>query len=257
MNDVDYEGEDGVQITEQEFFKVLREGAMPTTYQVTGERARDNIERSVRAGRDVLVLTFSSGLSGTAGSFIVAARELAKEYPDRKIRVVDGLSASMGQGLLLHYLLRKADSGATLDETADYVEDMKLKIGHHFTVDNLFHLHRGGRVSKATAIVGTVLKIKPLLHVDDEGHLIAIGKAMGRKKALHMVVENLLANADLGKDDPVFISHGDCIEDVEYVKTLIRAKYPDVEIVVNYLGAVIGAHAGANTVALFCKATKR
>lgn len=257
MNNVNYEGEGGERITEKDFYAKLRDGAMPTTYQVTGEMARKPIEASLKDGRDVLVLTFSSGLSGTAGSFIVASRELAKEYPDRKIRVVDSLCASMGQGLLLDYLIKKADSGASLDETADYTEALKMQICHHFTVDNLFHLHRGGRVSKTTAIVGTVLKIKPLLHVDNEGKLVSIGKAMGRKKALHTVVENMLQYADIGESDPVFISHGDCIEDVEYVKSLILAKYPNVKIVVNYIGAVIGTHSGCNTVALFCKAKQR
>lgn len=257
MNNVNYEGEGGEKITEKDFYQKLRDGAMPTTYQVTGEMAKKYMEASLQKGRDLLVLTFSSGLSGTAGSFIVAGRDLAKEYPDRKIRVVDSLCASMGQGLLLDYVVKKADSGATLDETADYAEELKLHICHHFTVDNLFHLHRGGRVSKTTAIVGTVLKIKPLLHVDNEGKLISIGKAMGRKKALHTMVENMFKYADIGENDPVFISHGDCMEDVEYVKSLIQAKLPNTEIYVNYIGAVIGTHSGCNTVALFCKAKQR
>ncbi len=257
MNNVNYEGESGEKITEKDFYQKLREGAMPTTYQVTSEMAKNHIEACLKRGRDVLVLTFSSGLSGTAGSFIVAGRDLAQEYPDRKIRVVDSLCASMGQGLLLDYIVKKAESGATLDETADYAEALKLHICHHFTVDNLFHLHRGGRVSKTTAIVGTVLKIKPLLHVDNEGKLISIGKVMGRKKALHSVVENMLKDADIGENDPIFISHGDCIEDVEYVKGLLKEKVPNAELRVNYIGAVIGTHSGCNTVALFCKAKQR
>lgn len=257
MNNVNYEGEGGEKISEKDFYQKLREGAMPTTYQVTGEMARTRIEKFLKAGEDVLVLTFSSGLSGTAGSFIVAARDLTKEYPERKIRVVDSLCASMGEGLLLDYLVKKADTGASLDETADYVEDLKLHICHFFTVDNLFHLKRGGRVSGATAIVGSILKIKPVMHVNNEGKLVAIGKAMGRKKSLANIVEKLFEVAELGEDDPVFISHGDCDEDVEYVKSLILQKKPKIEVKVNYVGTVIGTHAGAGVLAIFSKAKNR
>lgn len=257
MNNVNYEGEGGEHITEKEFYQKLRDGAMPTTYQVTGEMAKTHIEKSLKNGRDVLVIAFSSGLSGTAGSFVVAARELEKTYQDRKIRVVDSLCASMGQGLLLDYVVKKADEGATIEETAAYAEGLKLHICHHFTVDNLFHLKRGGRVSAATAIVGSILKIKPVMHVSDEGKLVAIGKAMGRKKSLHTLVENLFASADMDENDPIFISHGDCIEDVEYVKGLILQRLPNVKITVNYVGAVIGTHSGAGTLAIFHKGKRR
>lgn len=257
MNNVNYEGEGGEHITEKEFYQKLRDGAMPTTYQVTGEMAKTHIEKSLKNGHDVLVIAFSSGLSGTAGSFVVAARKLEKTYKDRKIRVVDSLCASMGQGLLLDYVVKKADEGATIEETAAYAEGLKLHICHHFTVDNLFHLKRGGRVSAATAIVGSILKIKPVMHVSDEGKLVAIGKAMGRKKSLHTLVENLFASADMDENDPIFISHGDCIEDVEYVKGLILQRLPNVKITVNYVGAVIGTHSGCGTLALFNKGKKR
>ena len=257
MNNVNYEGESGEKITERDFYAKLRDGAMPTTYQVTGEMARTRIEKCLQEGKDVLVLTFSSGLSGTAGSFVVAARDLQKEYPERKIRVVDSLCASMGQGLLLDYLIKKADAGADIDETAKYIEDLKLHICHFFTVDNLFHLKRGGRVSGATAIVGSILKIKPVMHVNDEGKLVAIGKAMGRKKSLSTIVEKLFEVADIGENDPVFISHGDCEEDVEYVKSLLLQKNPNLQIYVNYVGSVIGTHSGAGTVAIFSKAKQR
>ncbi len=257
MNNVNYEGEGGERITEKEFYQKLRGGAMPTTYQVTGEMAKQHILKSLKKDRDVLVLAFSSGLSGTAGSFVVAARELSKEYPHRKILVVDSLCASMGQGLLLDYVIKKADEGATIEETAEYAENLKLHICHHFTVDNLFHLKRGGRVSATTAIVGSILKIKPIMHVDDNGKLVAIGKAMGRKKSLHTLVDNLFASLDIGENDPIFISHGDCIEDVEYVKSLILQRLPNVKITVNYVGAVIGTHSGCGTLALFNKGKNR
>ena len=257
MNNVNYEGESGESIDPKDFYAQLKEGAMPTTYQVTAETAKTHIEPCLENGRDVLIIAFSGALSGTAGSFAVAARDLAKKYPKRKIRVIDSLCASMGEGLLVYYAVKKADEGATIEETAKYVEDLKLHICHHFTVNDLFHLKRGGRVSSATAVIGSILKIKPVMHVDDEGRLVAIGKAMGRKKSLHTLVDNLLETKDMDENDPIFISHGDCIEDVEYVKALLKEKMPNTQIFVNYVGAVIGSHSGCGTVAIFNKGTHR
>lgn len=257
MNNVNYEGESGGKIEYKDFYKQLREGAMPTTYQVTSEQAKDHIEPFLKAGKDVLVVAFSGGLSGTAGSFAVAARELSENHPDRQIKVVDSLCASMGEGLLLDYVIKKADTGASLEETAEYAESIKLNIRHFFTVDNLFHLKRGGRVSTTTAIIGSMLKIKPVMHVNDEGKLVAIGKCIGRKKALRAIVDKLLEGRDEGENDPIFISHGDCMDEVEYVIDLIKAQAPNVTIVVHYIGAVIGTHAGQGTIALFNKGDKR
>lgn len=257
MNNINYEGDCGEHISEKDFYQKLRGGAMPTTYQVTGETARTYMEESLKNGRDLLVIAFSSGLSGTAGSFLVAQRELAKKYPKRKICVIDSLCASMGEGLLLDYAIQKAEGGASLEETARYVEELKLHICHHFTVDNLYHLKRGGRVSATTALVGSILKIKPIMHVNDEGKLVAIGKAMGRKKALKTLVENVFDSADMGASDPIFISHGDCIDDVEYVKELLKERFPKTKITVNFVGAVIGTHSGAGTLAIFHKGKKR
>ncbi len=250
LNGRTYEGENGEKITEKEFYALLREGAMPTTYQVTAEVAKVHIEKYLASGRDVLVLSFSSALSGTAGSFVVAARELSKRYPKRKIEVVDTLCASMGEGLFLDYVVKKADGGGSLEETKEYAENLKLQICHHFTVDNLFHLKRGGRVSSTTAILGTVLKIKPIMQVNNEGKLVAVGKVIGRKKSLSTLVERTISSL-AGEDEPIFISHGDCIEDVEYVKKLLLAKLPSAKITVHFIGAVIGSHSGAGTVAIF------
>lgn len=257
MDNVNYEGESGEKISEKDFYQKLRGGAMPTTYQVTGETAKTHIEKPLQNGKDVLVLAFSSGLSGTAGGFLVAARDLSKEYPNRKIIVVDSLAASMGEGLLLYYAVQKANSGASLEETAAYLEDIKLHICHQFTVDNLFHLKRGGRVSGTTAIVGTILKIKPIMHVDNNGKLVAVGKSIGRKKSLHTLVDRVVETSAIEKGDPIFISHGDCIEDVEYVKELLTKKFPATPIMVNYIGSVIGAHSGSGTLAIFHKGTHR
>ncbi|MBQ3506587.1 MAG: DegV family protein [Clostridia bacterium] len=257
MNNVNYEGDSGEKISEKDFYAKLRDGALPTTYQVTAEMAKPHIEKFLKKDLDVLVVAFSSALSGTAGSFMIAAKELGQDYPNRKITVVDSLCASMGEGLFLDYVVKKADTGATLDETAKYAEKLKLHICHHFTVDSLFHLKRGGRVSATTAIVGSILKIKPVMHVDDNGKLVPVGKCIGRKKSLCALVENMFKTADLGKDDPIFISHGDCIEDAEFVKGLILQRLPQAQITINYIGAVIGTHAGAGTVALFHKGKKR
>lgn len=257
MNGVNYEGEDGSPLDVREFYASLRSGAMPTTYQVTAEAAKPHFEKFLKAGRDVLAVAFSSGLSGTEGSYRMAAKELKEKYPDREIVVVDSLCASMGQGLFVDYVVRKADSGATIGETAEYAEGLKWQMCHYFTVEDLFHLKRGGRVSAATAVIGSVLNIKPVLHVDDEGHLVAVSKTMGRKKSVQALVKYMAELAELGPEDPVFISHGDCIGDVEYLKGLVGEKFPGHEIFVNYIGPVIGTHSGAGTLALFFKGKKR
>jgi DegV family protein with EDD domain len=257
MNNVNYGGEDGEKITEKEFYARLRQGATPTTYQATCEGVKRVIEPILQAGRDVLCVAFSSGLSGTHGSFVVAVRELKEKYPKRKILLVDSLCASMGQGLLVDYILRFADRGERIESAAKYAEGLKLQILHSFTVDNLFHLKRGGRVSSLSAVVGTVLKIKPVMHVNNQGKLIVLNKAMGRKKAIATMLENLFSLSDLGEDDPIFISHGDVPEELEFVKAKVLEKYPKQRIETGYIGAVIGCHSGAGTLAIFCKGKKR
>lgn len=257
MDNEEYEGECGKSISTKEFYQKLREGAMPTTYQVTSELAKKYMEKSLQNGRDVLVIAFSSGLSGTAGSFEVAKKELSAVYPDRKMIVVDSLCSCMGEGMLLYYAIKKADTGATIEKTAAYTEDLKLHICHHFTVDDLFHLKRGGRVSAATAFVGSILKIKPIMHVSDEGKLVVIGKAMGRKKSLKQLVDNFMASRDMDENDPVFISHGDCPEDAEYLKNMIEERMPGVQIFIGEIGSVIGSHSGCGTIAIYNKGIAR
>ena len=257
MDNVNYGGEEGEEIDCKEFYKRLRAGAMPTTYQVSAEAVKNRLTPFLQEGNDVLCLSFSSGLSGTYSGYVVAVRELKKAYPKRKIEVVDTLCASMGQGLLLDYVVRKADTGATIEETAAYAESLKGRIVHNFTVDNLFHLKRGGRVSSGTAIVGTILKIKPVMHVNDDGKLVVIGKPMGRKKALLTLLDNVAKTADFGKDDKIFISHADCADDAETFKGMLKERFGNVEIVVGNIGPVIGSHAGAGTLAVFHVGTTR
>lgn len=257
MDNINYEGEGGEQIDEKTFYNKLRAGSMPTTYQITAEMAKARVEPLLKKGKDVLIVAFSSGLSGTADSFALCAKELQKKYPQREVVAVDSLCASMGEGLLLYYAIQKANEGKTAKQTAEYLEKIKRNICHYFTVDNLFHLKRGGRVSSASALIGTLLKIKPIMRVNDDGKLEVIAKSVGRKKALSILVSHLLSDWGEEKDEPIFISHGDCLEDAEFVKNMILQRFPNVKITVNYIGPVIGSHSGTGTLAIFYKGEKR
>lgn len=240
-------------LPEHEFYEAMRNGSMPTTAQVNPENAKTLLEPYLKEGKDILHIAFSSGLSGTYNSSRIAAEELMEEYPDRKIIVVDSLSASLGQGLLVWLAQQKKELGQTLEDVADWVEKNKLKMVHLFTVDDLNHLYRGGRVSRTTAIVGSMLNIKPVLHVDNEGKLIAIGKVRGRKKALQELVKLMDEKiGSFGADcDTIFISHGDCEQDAQYVAAKVKEKYNIKNIIINQVGATIGAHSGPGTMALF------
>jgi len=183
----------------------------------------------------------------------IAADEIREEYPDRKLIVIDSLCASLGEGLLVHYAVLMKKEGKSIDEVAEWLESHKLNLVHLFTVDNLFHLHRGGRVSRTTAIVGSMLNIKPILHVDNEGHLINIGKVRGRKKSLIELTD--LMEEKIGSYKPscdtIFISHGDCEDDAKFVAERIGKKYKLKTVLINYVGSVIGSHSGPGTLALF------
>lgn len=257
MDGVEYQGESGSEIALSDFYERLRGGALPTTYQATSETVKNVMRKYLEAGKDVLAIAFSSGLSGTANSYVVAQRELLEEYPQRKIFVVDSLCASLGQGLLLHYVVEKAESGASIENTYLYAQELKLSISHQLTVNDLFHLKRGGRVSATTAVVGSMMNIKPMLHVSDEGKLVPIAKVMGRKKSLHRLVENMQATMDISSEDPIFISHADCLEDAESLKGLLAKSFPQNRVFIHYIGPVIGSHAGCGTLALFFKAKHR
>ena len=240
-------------LPEHEFYEAMRNGSMPTTAQVNPENAKALLEPYLKEGKDILHIAFSSGLSGTYNSSRIAAEELMEEYPDRKIIVVDSLSASLGQGLLVWLAQQKKELGQTLEDVADWVEKNKLKMVHLFTVDDLNHLYRGGRVSRTTAIVGSMLNIKPVLHVDNEGKLTAIGKVRGRKKALQELVKLMDEKiGSFGADcDTIFISHGDCEQDAQYVAAKVKEKYNIKNIIINQVGATIGAHSGPGPMALF------
>ena len=235
----------------------MREGEVATTSAVNPQGWEEVIESVLAEGKDALVLTFSSGLSTTYQSAVIAATELAEKYPDRKIRVVDTLCASLGQGLLVWYACKKRDEGMGFEELGDWCESNKLNLCHWFTVDDLMFLKRGGRVSAATALVGTMLQIKPVLHVDDEGHLINVAKARGRKAAIEALAKKVGETGLPGENDTVFISHGDCIDDVKILEAILKEKYGIKNVFTYYVGAVIGSHSGPGTLALFFMGSKR
>ena len=242
----------------KQFYTMMREGKVITTSLPNLSDSEKLFREILDEGKDVLYLGFSSALSGTHEAVRMLCMQLASEYPERTVRAVGTLAASGGQGLLVYHACMKAREGATLEETARWVEENRLHLAHWFTVDDLMFLLRGGRVSKVSAYMGTMLNIKPVMHVDDEGRLIPMEKVRGRKKALQALVKHMEDSAwKPVADQPVFITHGDCIEDVEYVSDLIREKFGDVKITVNYVDPVIGAHSGPGTLALFFLADQR
>ena len=242
---------DSVDTGIKEFYDGLRAGEVATTSAVNPENWKSVIEPSFRAGHDALVLAFSSGLSTTYQSAVIAAQELMEQYPDRKAYVVDTLCASLGEGLLVWYACRKRDEGMSLETLRDWVEASKLNICHWFTVDDLMFLKRGGRVSATTALVGTMLQVKPVLHVDSEGHLINVSKARGRKASIDALAKKA---AELGQgfdNETMFISHGDCLEDAQYLARKLKDELGVKHVHINHVGAVIGSHAGPGVLALF------
>ena len=243
--------EDSVDEGIKEIYAGLRDGEAATTSAVNPDRWMEEMEGVLAEGQDVLVIAFSSGLSTTYQSAVIAAGELKEKYPDRKILVVDSLAASLGQGLLVWYACKKKDEGLSVEELATWVEENKLHLCHWFTVDDLMYLKRGGRISAATALVGTMLKIKPVLHMDDEGHLINMSKARGRKAAIDALAEKAVELGANYDNSTMFICHGDCVEDAEYLAKLAKEKCGAKEVFIGYTGAVIGSHSGPGTLALF------
>lgn len=242
----------GKTIGIKDFYKYLREGGSAKTAAINSSVYEELFRAELSKGNDIVHLGFSSGLSATYNCARLAAEELAEEYPDRKIYVVDTLCASLGHGLIVYLCAQKKAEGASAEEVYNYAEQIKGNIVHRFTVDDLYFLKRGGRVSSTTAFVGSLLNIKPLLHVDNEGKLSVVAKARGRKAAIEAMVDYMAASAEnVTADTPVFISHGDCIEDAEAMAQMVKERFGTENVYINYLGAFIGAHAGPATLALF------
>lgn len=244
-------------LSAKEFFAKLREGKIATTSQINPEEAREYLEPFVKEGKDVLHLAFSSGLSGTCNSMRIAAEELEEEYPGAKVYIIDTLCACLGEGLLLYYALKQKAEGKTIDETAKWVEENKLHICHNVTVDDLNHLYRGGRVSKTAAVLGTMIQIKPIIHMDKQGCLQVVGKERGRKKALNKIVDMAAKQIPGWENDLAMVTHGDCIEDAEYVAKQVREKLGIQEVLINNIGTVIGSHTGPGVVAVFVMGNER
>lgn len=235
----------------------LRSGETATTSAVNPDGWTKVMEPALEQGQDVLVMAFSSGLSTTYQSAVIAAEDLREQYPHRKIIVIDTLCASFGQALLVWYACRKRDEGMDIDSLAAWVEENKLHLCHWFTVDDLMFLKRGGRVSATTALVGTMLNIKPVLHVDNEGKLINVAKARGRKAAIEALAKKL---GELGQgydNETVFISHGDCEEEAKLLAQIVKERYGVKNVLIGYIGAVIGSHAGPGTIAFFFMGKER
>lgn len=243
--------EDSVDEGIREIYAGLRAGEAASTSAINPAGWAAAMEPALAAGEDLLVITFSSGLSTTYQSAVIAATELQETYPQRQIRVVDSLSASLGQGLLVWYACQKKREGLSLDELAQWVEENRLHLCHWFTVDDLMHLKRGGRVSAATALVGTMLNIKPVLHVDDEGHLISKAKARGRKASIEMLLDKAVQLGGGYDNSTMFICHGDCLADAQYLEKRLQEVCGVKTVVIGYTGAVIGSHSGPGTLALF------
>ena len=239
------------------FYDMLRAGELATTSAVNVAEYTQAVEPILQEKKDVLILAFSSGLSSTYQASVLAAEELREKYPDRKIYTVDTLCASLGQGLLVYLAVQEQRKGRSIEEVRDWAESTKLHLCHQFTEDDLHFLKRGGRISATTAVVGSMLQIKPVLHVDNEGRLINIGKARGRQASLKALVDKMEKTVTEEGKKTVFISHGDCRKDAVAVADMVRERFGTQDIRINYVGPVIGAHSGPGTLALFYLGTER
>lgn len=242
---------DNRKLDAHEFYEMVRKGSKSTTSLVNMARFMELFEPIIKSGKDIMYIAFSSGLSGTYNASLLAAEALKEKYHDCKVICVDSKAASLGEGLLVYTAAKKKAEGMNIDELHRWLKDNILKVCQWFTVDDLNHLKRGGRINAVTATLGTALNIKPVLHVDNEGHLISMFNVRGRKKSLYALVEHMVDTCVNPDEQVIFIGHGDCREDAEYVARLIREKFNVRDIVINFIGPVIGTHSGPGTVALF------
>jgi DegV family protein with EDD domain len=248
---IDDQNYDQTQMDIKEFYRHIRAGKMPVTSAVNPDQIIETMEPLLADGNDILYLAFSSGLSVTAQSGMYATDELQKKYPERKIICIDTLCASLGEGLLVFKANQMKQAGATIDEVASWAMQNRLKLAHYVVADDLMHLHRGGRVSRGSAILGGLIGIKPIIYVDNAGKLIAIGKVRGKKQALNDIVERTIKCIGDANPDYFMVCHSDSIEDAEYTAALFSKKTGIKDYLINYIGPVIGSHTGAGTIALF------
>lgn len=239
------------------FYQNMRAGGEPKTSMISGETVRGQLEEILKSGLDILYIGFSSALSGTVQSVRTTLDHLAEKYPDRKCITVDSLAAAMGEGLLVTYAAMQQQEGKSIDEVADWLENNKLHLCHLFTVDDLKYLRRGGRISGATALIGSVLQIKPLMHVDNEGRLVAFGKVRGRKNSINALLHRMSEIILNPSEQIIYVIHGDCEEEAAAIVKEIKSRFKPKSIVVNYVDQVIGAHSGPGTLAIFFLASER
>ena len=248
---------DGYTLSYTDFYQALRDKCTAVTSAYSIGEVIETVEPILASGEDVLFLAFSSGLSASYNSAKIASEDLSAKYPSRKFFVVDTLAASLGEGLLVFHTVKYARAGHSIEETRDYAERTRFNLCHWFTVDDLFHLKRGGRISGATALLGTMLNIRPVLHVDDEGHLINMEKAKGRKNSMRALLEHMKNSAIMPEDQTVFICQGDCIDDAEELAGWVKETFGIKRVEIGYTGRVIGSHSGPGTLALFFLGSQR
>lgn len=248
---------DGSDEATRAFYDLLREGKMPSTSQVTPAQWTDALRPILEAGEDVLLIAFSSGLSGTCQAAMNAADDLREEFPGRTIEVIDSLCASAGQGLLVHYALKNRGEGMSLADNARWVQENVQNVVHWFTVNDLMHLCRGGRVSKTSAVIGTLVRIKPVMRVDENGKLAVFEKAAGRKRSISILAEHIRRDIVSPEGQIILISHGDCAEEAQSLADALKATLPVADVRLSYVGSVIGAHTGPGVIAVFCMGETR
>lgn len=247
----------GISIESKNFYDLIRQGEMPTTSQVNVNTFEDNFRKYIKEGYSIIYIGFSSALSGCVNSARIAKENIEEEISNADITIIDTKSASLGLGLIVYNAVNMLKAGKEKSEIVNWIEDNKLKVNHWFTVNDLYHLKRGGRLSGTVAAVGTILSIKPVMHIDDEGRLIPASKVKGRKKSIKVLKEILLDKIVCPEEQTIFISHGDCIEDAEYLKELIINEVKVKEVIINNVGPVIGSHTGPGILALFFMGSNR
>ncbi len=242
---------DNSEMDIHKFYERVKDGERSTTALINSKTFEEYFEPILRSGDDILYIGFSSGLSGTYNSSLIAAEELKQKYPDSKIICIDTLAASMGEGLLVYYAAKLKQQGQNIEQVSQWLMDNKLKLNHWFTVDDLNHLRRGGRISAMTATIGSALNVKPILHVDNEGYLIPVHNVRGRKKSINALLEHMEELSVNLQEQTIFISHANCLEDAENLANLVKKKLKVKEIKLNFIGPVIGSHTGQGAIALF------
>ena len=256
MDDVTYVS-DGTDESIKRIYDSMRDGKMLKTSQVTPDMWENCFRDLLAAGHDVLTITFSGGLSGTSAAAFMAADEVREDYPDRKLLVIDSLQASAGEGLMVRYALDNRAKGMSIEDNAAWVQQNVQNFIAWFTVDDLMHLHRGGRVSATSAIVGSLVRIKPIMRVDENGKLAVYEKCPGRKRSIRVLADKIIADIVNPEGQILHISHGDCFEEAQQLADLLKAALPIADVQISYVGSVIGAHTGPGVIAVFCKGENR